>query len=132
MQDPKKLTAKEEQALAALFQDARASEPHPSEALLTRVIADAAAAASVKTPSVETQRTPLWDRLGGVFLNLGGLPGASVMTASVMLGLVFGYAGPDNLLDLSSLGVETLSEFDTDMEVFDTADFSFDEGDLLQ
>ena len=131
MNDPDKLTNTERNALDALFKEAQALEAErPPAALLDRIMADAASQMPAQTFGRPT--VSFWDRLGEALSGLGGLPGASVMTASVALGLAFGYAGPESIVDLSTIGLDPISEFDADMEMFDTADFSFDESELLQ
>ena len=135
MPDFEKLTAQEEQALMALFEDARAEEPDVSEGLLARVMADAAdvgVTAPVAAPvSVESN----WRaRISDIFGQLGGLPGASVMTACAIFGLSLGYAGPDSLLSVTGLSDAAFvtTEFDSDIDLFQTTGFGFDEGELLQ
>lgn len=136
MSDYEKLSPSEERALSALFDDARAQQDPVSTDFLTRVLADAAdVTAEREAMSVaEVSQPDIWTRIGAFFGQLGGLPGASLMTACALFGVSLGYAGPDTLSSLTSLGVtaEASSEFDAQMEVFTTAEFSFDGGELLE
>ncbi len=138
MTKPDPLTPEEEIALRALLDEARSQEAAPSDAFLARVLEDAAQVAAdnavVRDTPTEAGALGLLDRLGRMFRGFGGLPGASVMTASVLFGLAFGYTGPDSLFELTGFSdaAGVVSELDTEMDVFDTASFDFGGGDLLQ
>lgn len=131
MPDFEKLNDDQERALEALFEDARIQEPEPSSDLFTRVLADAAS--QTPQPSPVTPAPKSWLGLGEMFRQFGGLPGASVMTACALFGMVLGYAGPDSVLDLAGLTETAMtSEFDADVDFYEMTDFGFDEGELLQ
>ncbi len=132
MPDSNTLTPDEERALNALFEDARAEEPPVSMALLERITEDAADAVPAPSPIASPSSPKTW--FGEMFAQLGGFQGASVMTACALFGLSLGYAGPDSLLSATGwTGLTTeSSEFDTEIEAFQTTYFEFDEGELLQ
>jgi len=131
MSDFEKLNDAQDRALEALFEDARAHEAAPSADLLARVVADAGA---MQMPApAPPQASPKRRGLGEILRQLGGLPGASVMTACALFGVAFGYAGPDSVLDLTGLTeLSAPSDLDADIDIYEMADFEFDEGELLQ
>jgi len=132
MPDSDKMTPEEERALIALFEDARTQEPPVSMALLERISEDAA---KVVPPAAgEATKRPPKNWFLELFGQLGGLPGASVMTACALFGLSLGYAGPDSLISVTGLTDLSFasSELDIDVDAFQTTGFEFDEGELLQ
>ncbi len=133
MPDFDKLTPQETQALDALFDDARAHDQPPSRQFLDRVMDDALAAQTPPARPDATRR--LRDRIFDLFAQLGGLPGASLIAACALFGLIMGYAGPDQILGLSSLSdlsAAAQTDLDAELDMFQTSDLSFDESELLQ
>ena len=120
----------EDEAFEAFFAAARAKQPMPSEDLLARVIADAGA----HMPSVQNSpKRPRWHKIQEFLNQVGGIPGASVMTACAVFGVLLGYSGPESVSGIASFSdVSEITDLDTDIDIFEMADFSFDESDLLQ
>lgn len=89
--------------LDTLFAAARAAPPVPSDALLARVLADAAAHQPAPRPVVArplsiAPRGGVWHRLADLFGGAGALAG---MGGAAVAGLVLGYVQPDGLSALS-------------------------------
>ena len=89
-----------EAELEALFASARAQDPVPSDGLMARVLADAAAVqadmgAGVVGMNPARPSRSLWDR---VLDGIGGWTGVSTLAASACVGLVVGLTGPDAML----------------------------------
>lgn len=123
--DYRPVNSDEEQALDALFYDAATDQSPPSDAFLGRVLADAATIGASYLPEPEA---PKPERSPGFWRSFGW-PGASFIAASALLGVGFGYAGPDSLLELSSLaGIETVLTTETldAFDVYQTTDVDFD------
>lgn len=132
MPDSNKLTTAEERALMAVIKDARGHEPAVSPELLKRIAEDAANAVSVENTVFVAERPK--NRLREFLRHLGGIPGAAVMTACTLFGLSLGYAGPDSLISATGLTdlTEITSEFDSEIDAFQTTSFEFDESEFLQ
>jgi|AACY02.2.fsa_nt_gi hypothetical protein len=92
--------------LEALFQTARRPDPVPSEALMARVLADAAAEMP-RRAAAAPRRGAGWSAL---WLALGGWTGASGLVAATAAGLWIGIAPPAGLdgLAASLTGAEAL------------------------
>ena len=83
--------------LEGFFAAARAAEPAPSEALMARVLADAAAAQPrVPGPVVSAPAAaPLWRRwLAALSGAVGGGAMATGLASAAVAGVFIGYAGP--------------------------------------
>ena len=131
MADFDRLSDDQERALSALFKEVRDQEAPPSSELMSRILADAAEVMPAMAPAPVLPKARRG--LGDILRQFGGLPGASVMTACALFGVVLGYAGPDSVLGLTGLSDYTVSQdLDTDIDVFEMSDFSFDESELLQ
>ena len=85
------MTRPETDFLDALFDEAKSQTAEPSDALMSRVLADAAHFQPQAAP-VERQKQSLWARL---FNDLGGWPALSGVAAAGVAGLWFGLAPPD-------------------------------------
>ena len=86
--------------LGAFFAAARAESPVPSEALMTRIMADAeaemAARAGAARPGL--RRPGLWAALVAA---IGGWPALAGMVTAAVTGVWLGFAAPDSLNTLS-------------------------------
>jgi hypothetical protein len=95
--------------LEVLFAAARAAEPRPSEALVSRILADAATvgaghaarAAAAAAPAVPPRG--LGARLARLFEPVGGWQAAAGLGACAAAGFWLGLAGPESLLALPGL-----------------------------
>ena len=103
--------------LEALFEQARAHPPRPSEALMARIMADATAA--------QAQPLGFVDRLRALLHKLGGGPTVSGLITASCLGFWLGVAPPDGLPDLA--GQILVQQSDTAYEATDLAGFGWDQ-----
>ncbi len=90
------MTAKRDAAEAALepfFAAARATEPPPSLALLSAILADAADAGAARLPAPRPARRSAWRRLRGLAEPLGGWRGLAALGACAAIGFWVGVAG---------------------------------------
>ena len=94
-----------DRALVQMFDAGKRDHPMPSSDLMARVLADAAAvqAGFAAKPGYETQRRTLWNKVHEM---MGGWPGLSALTASVCVGVFFGFSSPDTVLTYVP-GIET-------------------------
>ncbi|WP_118135379.1 hypothetical protein [Oceanicella sp. SM1341] len=97
-----------DEMLEALFAEARAAEPGPSEAFLARVLGDAADVAAERAaparPPAPAPRGSLVTRLAGAF---GGWRAVAGLAACAAVGFWVGFAGPDAVTDLPVLDTLT-------------------------
>ena len=107
--------------LEALFEQARAHPPRPSEALMARVMADATAAQARPVGTVQ--------RFAGGFRALlhkmGGGPAVGGMITASCLGFWLGVAPPDGLPDLA--GQILVPQDDTVYDATALAGFGWDQ-----
>ncbi len=98
-------TQKTQDALEALFQDARAAPPPVPHALMTRVLADAQQMQPRATPPA---RRGLW----AVLADIGGLPALGGMITAGCVGFWLGVAPPQGMPDLATqvIGFESDTE----------------------
>ncbi len=105
-------------ALEALFEEARANPPAVPEGLMTRVAADA--------EWMQPRRSSWRDWLA----NLGGLPGLGGLITASCVGFWLGVAPPEGIPDLagSVLGAEILLEEDLNGGTLDAFGWDIEEG----
>jgi hypothetical protein len=103
-------------SLDALFAEAKA-DAQPSEALMDRIVADAAEIAAV-TPVVE-QGPGIWERMLDA---LGGWPSLSGLATATVAGIYIGFSDPTLL---ETVGLSETSEVSTELLFGD--DLYFDE-----
>ena len=97
-------------SLEAALATVRPADPEPSVELMSRILADAAAA----TPAPRTAETEVQPKESSLLGRLQAfLSPAAACAASAALGLWLGYAGPVDFSDVAveALGVETEMEF---------------------
>ena len=125
--DFKPISQSDETALMDLIADAKSLESKPSDQLLSNILSDAAEFAS--PPPIITPEPPSLRRSIGKFLNeLGGLPGASIITACALFGITIGYTGSDSILvfpELLQTGAQDSIAGLTDDEFFLSSAFDF-------
>lgn len=103
-----------EEMLDMFFDAAKAQEPVPGSDLMARILADASQVQSgfqtvpdakpVPTPARTTQSI-----LTRIFAVLGGWAGASALTASICIGMLYGATAPDTVRSyLPSLNEQTV------------------------
>jgi len=86
------MTRSENELLDNLFAEARSEEVSPSDDLLTRVLADAAALQPQQPPVTVISVPTLWTR---VMNSIGGWPALSGVAAAGVAGLWVGLVPPD-------------------------------------
>ncbi len=109
MTEIEKRTDGDDAALAAFFHAARTTaEPPLPAALLSNILADAAAVAAERQPALPARQPAVPRRwsLGRLFAPVGGWRGAAVLGASAALGFWIGIAG-DVSIDSSTGTVAT-------------------------
>jgi hypothetical protein len=113
-----KMTDPNDKMLDDLFAQARSIAPEPDDALMARVLADAA---TMKTPlPVVASQPGLWSR---VMDAIGGWPAVSGLAAATVAGIWIGVAPPASVQDMTS----TLIGDEVSVSFF-SADFGLDEG----
>lgn len=85
---------RDDAALEAFFADARATAPVPSEALVERILADAAAA-QVRPAPAPTPSRRNW--LSELVSTIGGWPAVAGLSAAAAAGVWIGVAAPGPL-----------------------------------
>ena len=114
------MTDPDDRMLDDLFAQARAQAPQPSDALMARVLADAAAQS---TPVRSSVRQPgFWARLSDT---LGGWPALGGLAAATVAGVWVGIAPPASVEDLAASLIG-----DTVSVTLLSPDTIFDAGDL--
>lgn len=115
------MTDPDDRMLDDLFAQARAQTPQPGDALMARVLADAAAQSA---PGVRQATQPgFWARLSDT---LGGWPALGGLAAATVAGVWVGIAPPASVEDLAASLIGdtvsvTLLSPDT---IFDAGDFA--------
>lgn len=114
------MTDPDDRMLDDLFAQARAQTPQPDDALMARVLADAAAqSASVSSP---IHQPGFWARLSDA---LGGWPALGGLAAATVAGVWVGIAPPAGVEDLAASLIG-----DTVSVTLLSPDTIFDAGDL--
>lgn len=111
------MTPSENDLLDDLFKEARVDNPGPSDDLMARVLADAAALQPVPTaPRIEAPS--LWARALG---SIGGWPALSGVAAAGIAGLWIGLAPPDafDVWVATAMGETTSFSFVDDFAVLE-------------
>ena len=125
--DFKPISQDDEKALMGLITDARSFESKPSDRLLSNILSDAADFTSTST--IITPPKPTFGHSIGKFLSeLGGIPGASIITACALFGITIGYAGSDSISIIPELlqpGSQNAIAGLTDDEFFLSSAFDF-------
>lgn len=108
-------------ALEALFDDARATAPQVSDALMARIIADAQAVRPVQAKA---------RGLRGLIASLGGLPALGGLVTATCVGFWLGVAPPAAVPDLAAtvLGVDVAAETEMDGYGLSAYGWDLDEG----
>lgn len=109
-------------ALDALFAEARADDPVPTDALLARIAADAA---MVQPAAERVQAAPRRGWLRQMVDGIGGWPALGGLVTATAAGVYIGISQPD-LVGLTALGLETEDFVSTELLPGD--DFFFGEG----
>lgn len=82
----------EKDPLEPFFEAAREEVPPLDDALMNRMIADAAAVAAARAPAASIATTPAWRR---VFVAIGGWPALAGLASATAAGVWIGVALPD-------------------------------------
>ena len=94
------MTDRDDEMLERLFRDARQEAPVPSDALLARVLADAAEVGF--SPVVQAVALPRRGRAAAAFELMGGWLAAGGLAASLVAGLWVGVAPPSSVEPLTA------------------------------
>ena len=108
------MTNPNDDMLDELFAQAREETPSPSDSLMARVLADAAAVQPT-ADAVQLEQPGVWTRLLDM---IGGWPAVSSLAAATVAGIWVGVAPPSSVEDLTAtlIGDEvSISLFSTDL-----------------
>lgn len=107
------------------FAAANTAEPGPDEALIMRVLGDAADISATRADATAPQERPgLWSRLSERLSLIGGMGGAMTVAASAVMGIMVGYGGGDTIATLPGLSVLSDSAiYDDAMDLFGATSF---------
>lgn len=111
-------------ALMTLFAEARETGAVPSDDLMARILADAAAVDAARHPAPETPGTGFW---AGLVAAVGGWPGLGGLAAATVAGLWIGIAPPSGLSGLAD-AVFGSSSTSVSVSVFSVDDVLGSEG----
>ncbi len=114
------MTNQNDEILEDLFAQAREQDPHPSDALLARVLADADDVQAGMQPALIATPNGLWGRILDA---LGGWPAVSGLAAATVAGVWIGVAPPSSVQDLTA----SLVGDEISIDLFAT-EFAFDTG----
>ena len=114
------MTNQNDEFLEDLFAQARKQDPHPSDALLARVLADADGVQVGMQPALTAAPNSLWVRILDA---LGGWPAVSGLAAATVAGVWIGVAPPSSVQDLTA----SLVGDEISIDLFAT-EFAFDTG----
>ena len=103
-----------------LFQAAKDTAPAPSDDLMARIMADAAAVTAEKTAPAPA---PSGGFLGGILEALGGWKPAAGLAMAGVTGIMVGFAAPTTLDSITSLSALTLGDTGVDELVPSFSDF---------
>ena len=116
------MTDPNDKMLDDLFADARAFKVAPSDALMTRVLADAEAA-QPKSQSVQKARLGIWAQFMDA---IGGWPAVSGLAAATVAGIWIGVAPPSSVEDITA----SFMGDEVSVDLF-SSDFGFAAGDFV-
>lgn len=110
-----------EKMLDDMFAQARQVEPAPSDALMARIVADAATVQTVPQP-VAQPKPSIWTQISDA---IGGWPALSGLAAATVAGVWIGVAPPSSVEEFTA----SLLGDEVSVDVF-TADFGLAAGDF--